>query len=60
MMRKAVAIAMLVAVSMLASCSNSVGTTEESDGLCKQTRSKQFIGITYTKSESFINCDNEN
>ncbi len=59
-MRKIIVAVVAFAALSLSACSTSVGTTNQDDGLCKQTHKKSFIGITYSTKESFINCNNEN
>jgi hypothetical protein len=55
-MKKLAAFVIVFSLSLFG-CSTSVDTSDERDGLCTQSREKSFLGITYSKTESFINCE---
>lgn len=55
MLKKIVAAVVLVAA--LGACSSGVSNEEQTNGQCKQTREKNFIGITYSKKEFLVDCD---
>lgn len=56
-MRKRLILLVVPVILFTGACSTQVSSEDQGDGLCKQERSSQFVGITYSRSENYINCD---
>jgi len=50
--------ALMLLIVLSTSCSSSVhvSETENTNGLCKITRERKFLGIQYSSSQAFQNC----